>query len=61
MDHPDKPTRCSWAGAGEVQTVPDNPTSLVISDQENDPTGLLEQWTADAWIYAETDDLVDTN
>lgn len=58
MDHPDKSVNISWAHAGEVQNLPEQVISVVVTDEENEPAGLLEKWGADAWIYADADSLM---
>lgn len=61
MDHPDDPVNISFARAGMVQNEPEDIISLVVSNEEDNPVGLLEKWSGDAWIYASTDILVDLN
>jgi len=61
VDHPDKPANVSVSRTGEVQNVPERVTAVVVTDKEDDPAGVLEKWSADAWIYAETDSLIDLN
>jgi hypothetical protein len=61
VDHPDQPTNISLAHAGEIQAKPEKIISVVVTNKENDPVGVLEKWNADAWIYAKTDSLIDIN
>jgi len=55
MNHPDDPVEQSVAGSGDVQNVPDCPISVVVTDAENNPAGLLEKWDTNSWIYASSD------
>jgi len=61
MDHPDKPAAVSTARAGEVQDEPEQVISVVVTDEEDEPAGVLEKWGADAWIYADADTLQNLN
>lgn len=61
MDHPDNPSESSCSQAGEIQPSPEKVISFVVTDREDNPSGVLEKWNADAWIYAETDSLIDLN
>lgn len=61
MDHPDKPAAVSLALAGEVQTEPEKVIAVVLTDEDDDPAGVLEKWSPDAWIYADADALRDLN
>lgn len=61
MDHPDKPAASSRAPAGDVHDDPVKPISLVVTDEDNDPAGVLEKWSSNGWIYASADDLIDLN
>lgn len=59
MDHPDKPAAYSRAPAGEVRTEPEKVISVVLTDEDNDPAGVLEQWGRESWIFAPAEDLVE--
>lgn len=61
MDHPDKPAAVSFALAGEVQVEPEKVISVVITDEDDDPVGVLEKWSGEAWIYADADSLKEIN
>jgi len=61
MKHPDKPANISVSQAGKVQNVPEKAISVVVTDKENDPAGVLEKWSADAWIYADADSVKELN
>lgn len=61
MDHPDKPAAVSLALAGEVQNVPEEVISVVVTDEDGEPSGVLEKWSSDAWFYADEDALVELN
>lgn len=61
MNHPDKPVNASFSRAGEVQDKPNEVISIVVTDEDDEPIGLLEKWNGDAWFYVETDSLKDTN
>lgn len=61
MNHPDKPVNISFSRAGAVQDKPDNILSIVVTDEEDEPAGVLEKWTGDAWIYADADSLRNLN
>lgn len=58
MDHPDDPAPVSRAVAGEVEDKPEKVISLVVTDEDDEPDGLLEHWGSDAWIYADVSCLV---
>lgn len=61
MDHPDKPAAFSRASAGEVHDEPEKIISIVVTDEDDDPAGVLEKWSADCWMYAPAEDLVEIN
>jgi hypothetical protein len=61
VDHPDKAAAFSKAPAGEVHDKPAEVISVVVTDEENDPAGLLEKWSGDGWFYAPAEDLVELN
>ena len=61
MDHPDKPNERSRSQAGEVQNGPEQVIAVVVTDEDNEPAGVLEKWSADAWIYADADSLRELN
>jgi len=57
MSHPDKGASYSCAASGKVQKVPKKPISVVVTDKNNEPAGILEKWGSEAWFYAENDSL----
>ena len=57
MDHPDKGVNFSYSGPGDIQDVPNKPISVVVTDENNEPAGVLEKWGPEAWFYAEDDSL----
>lgn len=61
MRHPDKPASISLAISGDLETEPEKVIAVVVTDQENELSGILEKWSSDAWIYADADDLEDLN
>jgi hypothetical protein len=61
MDHPDKPAAFSRASAGEVHHEPEQVIAVVVTDEDDDPAGVLEKWSGDGWIYAPAEDLVELN
>lgn len=61
MNHPDKPAAFSVALPGAIQNVPDEVISVVVSDENGDPVGVLEKWYGDAWFYADADSLRNLN
>lgn len=61
MDHPDEPSKFSSAPSGDVQPKPSKIISVVVTDKEQNPVGILEKWSSEAWFYAEEDDLMDLN
>jgi len=63
MDHPDKPAAFSRASAGEVHDKPEQVMviAVVVTDEDDDPAGVLEKWSGDGWFYAPAEDLVDLN
>jgi hypothetical protein len=58
MDHPDEPVEFSRSPAGSVQEVPEKIISVVVEDEDDEPTGVLEKWSAEAWFYASADDVM---
>lgn len=61
MEHPDKRAEVSVSGPGSVQEVPEQVISVVVTDESNEPDGILEKWSSDSWIFADSDTLMDTN
>jgi hypothetical protein len=61
MDSPDKPAAVSLALAGEPPEEPEQIIAVVVTDEENDPSGVLEKWGSDCWIYADADSLRELN
>jgi hypothetical protein len=57
VDHPDNPASWSMAEAGYVAIEPETVISLVTTNKRGDPTGLLEKWSSDEWLYADADSL----
>lgn len=51
MSSPSTPVERSVATAGVIADEPDDPTTVVVGDEE--PVGVLEQWTDKTWIYAD--------
>jgi hypothetical protein len=47
--------------SGDLENEPENVIAVVVTDEENEPSGILEKWSSDAWIYADADDLEDLN
>jgi hypothetical protein len=50
----------SIAGPGEVATAGDDVKQVTVSDINDEPMGVLEQWAEDAWIFARVEDLQET-
>jgi hypothetical protein len=61
MEHPDDHAYVSFSLEGDVVDVPNHVISVVVTDIDGEPAGVLEKWNADAWIWAEDDDLHDLN
>lgn len=61
MNHPDQLSCRSFSPSGSIVNSPQTAILLVVTDEEQNPAGLLEKWTSEAWIYASTDSLVDLN
>lgn len=59
MDHPDEPAGISYSPAGLIEDKPEKVISIVVTDQDDDPVGVLEKWSGDAWIYADAESLVE--
>lgn len=55
MAHPDEPAKFSFAVSGSVEPRPDRVIAVVVTDEENEPSGILEKWSANAWIFADAD------
>lgn len=60
-DHPDKAVSCSVSLSGEVEREPQNQISVVVTNQEGEPCGVLEKWDSEAWIYADKDAVMRLN
>jgi hypothetical protein len=61
MRGPDEPVDFSFAVAGSIEDEPERVIAVVVTDEENEPAGILEKWSSDAWIYADADSLRETN
>jgi hypothetical protein len=58
MKHPDASVACSIAQSGELANKPETVISIVVTDREDYPCGMLEKWNGSAWIYASADALM---
>jgi hypothetical protein len=61
MADPDDPVDYSFAVAGSIEDEPAEVIAVVVTDEDNEPCGVLEKWSANAWIYADADSLVELN
>jgi hypothetical protein len=61
MDSPDKVAESSTAAAGDVHPKPERPVAVVVTDEDNEPAGVLEKWSSEGWIYADADSLEQLN
>ena len=61
MRGPDVPVEQSFALSGDIEKEPNNIIAVVVTDEDDSPAGVLEKWSAGAWIYCEAGDLVSLN
>lgn len=40
---------------------PDSSFSIVVTDMDGEPVGVLEKWSEDGWFWAKIDDFKDLN
>lgn len=59
MEHPDNASRRSYCPAGIVPEKPDDIFSIVLTDQDDEPVGVLEKWSGGMWVWAEVDSLIE--
>jgi len=59
VDHPDRPAGISYSLSGSIADKPNKVISIVVTDQENEPAGILEKWNSEAWIYADAESLLE--
>ena len=50
---PTAPAERSRAEPGVIAAKPENPTSVAVRDEHDQPMGVLEDWGDATWIYAE--------
>jgi hypothetical protein len=55
MPHPDEPVDVSFSVSGSIEDRPARVIAVVVSDEDNEPSGILEKWSKTAWIYADAD------
>lgn len=60
-DHPDKPASASISRSGDVEAEPQSAVAVVVTNQEDEPCGVLEKWGSEAWMYADKDALIELN
>ena len=60
-DHPDKAASSSVSRSGEIEREPQSTVAVVVTNQEDEPCGVLEKWSGDAWIYADEDAVMRLN
>lgn len=55
MSHPDESARRSYSPSGVIADQPAEIERVTVEDEDDNPVGLLERWSATEWIYAEFD------